>query len=173
MVLHTTRVSIVIIIVRLTVSARPFYLLFVPFLQEFKIAVEGRDKTGHTFRRLNPVLVSTLAIQLQVLPVSGTCKTNVVSIKCFWFHIHCNYIGFLFWFSPFFLLPTIHTEYESVHEWHCTTSHYIVIVYRVFELFTYTKRNTKSISILCFNRGKKNNTHTHTKNRTKQTNKNN
>ncbi|XP_052253664.1 uncharacterized protein LOC127860010 isoform X2 [Dreissena polymorpha] len=43
---------------------------------DFRLAIEGRDKHGHVFRRLNPELITTLAIKLQVLPLSGSLYVN-------------------------------------------------------------------------------------------------
>lgn len=44
--------------------------------KEFEIAVEGTDKSGNIFRRLDPKILSSLAIQLEVLPSSGTLYIN-------------------------------------------------------------------------------------------------
>ncbi|KAK3591413.1 hypothetical protein CHS0354_005340 [Potamilus streckersoni] len=44
--------------------------------KEFKIAVEGYDKNNHRFQRMNPILMSTLAIKLEVLQISGTLYKN-------------------------------------------------------------------------------------------------
>ncbi|KAL3835865.1 hypothetical protein ACJMK2_021326 [Sinanodonta woodiana] len=44
--------------------------------KEFKIAIEGYDKHNHRFQRMNPILMSTLAIKLEVLQISGTLYKN-------------------------------------------------------------------------------------------------
>ncbi|XP_060558697.1 uncharacterized protein LOC132718984 [Ruditapes philippinarum] len=40
--------------------------------KEFEIALEGKDKAGNVFRRLDPKIITALAIQLEVLPSNGT-----------------------------------------------------------------------------------------------------
>ena len=59
-------------------SPHPSLFLFV---QEFMVAIEGTDGGGYRFRRLNSQHVSTLAIELILLPASGNKTAAICRCK--------------------------------------------------------------------------------------------